>query len=155
MPQVFAEAAAPYPRAVPAVDFLRQVWIQQCWLEDGQVRWRDNKNVPLATKMIASPYDIEVRLCQKWGNVWQGYKVHLTEACDPKALHLITQVETTLATLQDDDALPAIHQRLVEQALLPGEHLVDGGYQSVDGLLDSEKTHGMSLLGSMRPDGSW
>jgi transposase len=153
--QIFAEEAPPHLRSVPAVNILRQVWTQQFFLEDDQVRWRSNKNVPPAAKMIASPYDVEVRLSQKRGKAWQGYKVHLTETCDPKAPHLITQVETTLATLQDNDALPAIHEQLEERALLPGEHLVDGGYQSVDGLLDSEKKHGIDLLGPMRPDGSW
>jgi len=44
---------------------------------------------------------------------------------------------------------------LDERALLPGEHVVDGGYQSVDGLLDSEEKYGIDLLGPMRPDGSW
>lgn len=153
--QIFAEEAPPHLRAVPAVNILRQVWVQQFFLEDDQVRWRGNKNVPPAAKMIASPYDVEVRLSQKRNKVWQGYKVHLTETCDPSAPHLITQVETTLATLQDNDALPAIHEQLDERALLPGEHLVDGGYQSVDGLLDSEKMYGVNLLGPMRPDGSW
>lgn len=64
-------------------------------------------------------------------------------------------METTLATLQDNSALPAIHEQLDERSLLPGEHLVDGGYQSVDGLLDSRKLYDVELLGPMRPDGSW
>ena len=34
------------------------MWIQQFFLEDDQVRWRGNKNVPPAAKMIASPYDV-------------------------------------------------------------------------------------------------
>lgn len=153
--QIFAEEAPPHLRSVPAVNILRQVWVQQFYLEDSRVRWRSNKNVPPAATMIASPYDVEVRLSQKRGKAWQGYKVHLTETCDPTTPHLITHVETTLATLQDNTALPAIHEQLDEKSLLPGEHLMDGGYQSVEGLLDSREMYGVELLGPMRPDGSW
>ena len=153
--QVYEEEAPAHLRSIPAVNVLRQVWVQQFYLEDGRLRWRSNKNVPPAATMIASPYDIESRLSQKRGKAWQGYKVHLTETCDRSAPHLITHVETTLATLQDNSALPAIHEQLHEKTLLPGEHLVDGGYQSVTGLLDSQKKYGVELLGPMRPDGSW
>ena len=153
--QVYEEEAPAHLRSIPAVNVLRQVWVQQFYLEDGRLRWRSNKNVPPAATMIASPYDIEIRLSQKRGKAWQGYKVHLTETCDRSAPHLITHVETTLATLQDNSALPAIHEQLHEKTLLPGEHLVDGGYQSVTGLLDSQKKYGVELLGPMRPDGSW
>ena len=52
--QIFAEEAPPHLRSVPAVNILRQVWTQQFFLEDDQVRWRSNKNVPPAAKMIAS-----------------------------------------------------------------------------------------------------
>ena len=153
--QVYEEEAPAHLRSIPAVNVLRQVWVQQFYLEAGRLRWRSNKNVPPAATMIASPYDIESRLSQKRGKAWQGYKVHLTETCDRSAPHLITHVETTLATLQDNSALPAIHEQLHEKTLLPGEHLVDGGYQSVTGLLDSQKKYGVELLGPMRPDGSW
>ena len=153
--QIYEEEAPSHLCAIPAVDVLRQVWVQQFYLEEGRLRWRSNKNVPPAAMMIASPYDIEVRLSHKRGKAWQGYKVHLTETCDRSAPHLITHVETTLATLQDNSALPAIHEQLHEKTLLPGEHLVDGGYQSVTGLLDSQEKYGVELLGPMRPDGSW
>jgi transposase len=153
--QIYEEEAPAHLRSIPAVNVLRQVWVQQFYLEDGRLRWRSNKNVPPAATMIASPYDIEVRLSQKRGKAWQGYKVHLTETCDRSAPHLITHIETTLATLQDNSALPAIHELLHEKTLLPGEHLVDGGYQSVTGLLDSQEKYGVELLGPMRPDGSW
>jgi transposase len=152
---IYEEEAPAHLRSIPAVNVLRQVWVQQFYLEDGRLRWRSNKNVPPAATMIASPYDLEVRLSQKRGKAWQGYKVHLTETCDPTAPHLITHVETTLATLQDNSALPAIHEQLQAKAILPGEHLVDGGYQSVTGLLDSQEKYGVALLGPMRPDGSW
>lgn len=153
--QIYADEAPAHLRVIPAVDILRQVWIQQFYVQDSQLRWRSQANIPPAAKMIASPYDVQVRLSEKRGKGWQGYKVHLTETCDPAAPHLIIQVETTLATEQDNTTLPVIHQQLNELSLLPGEHLLDGGYQSVDGVLDSQSTYGVELLGPMRPDGSW
>jgi len=33
---------------------------------------------------------------------WVGYKVHFTETCDEDFPHLITHVETTQASIQDD-----------------------------------------------------
>ncbi len=32
---------------------------------------------------------------------WIGYKVHITETCDPENVHLVTHVETTSAVIQD------------------------------------------------------
>jgi hypothetical protein len=39
---------------------------------------------------------------------------HLTETCDPETPHVITNVETTLATTTDDHMLPFVHQSLAE-----------------------------------------
>ena len=153
--QIYASEAAAHLRTIPAVDILRQVWLQQFYLEDDQVRWRSSKNIPPAATMIASPYDVQVRLSEKRGKSWQGYKVHLTETYDLTAPHLITHVETTVATQQDNTTLPAIHEQLQEADLLPSEHLVDGGYQSVAGLINSRDNYGVELVGPMRPDGSW
>jgi transposase len=48
-------AAPPYLRTVPAVEILRQVWVQQFYQEDGALKWRDTKNCPPSSLMIASP----------------------------------------------------------------------------------------------------
>jgi transposase len=141
-------------RQLPPLQIMRRIWIQQFSVEEDQVRWRDNKNVPPAATMIASPYDTEVRLSQKRGKRWTGYKVHLTETCEIDAPHLITHVETTAATIQDGTALPTIQQGLREKVLQPAEHFVDGAYQSAELLLDSRK-EGTELVGPMRPDNSW
>jgi hypothetical protein len=69
---------------------------------------------------------------------WVGYKVHLTETCGSGAPHLITQVETTLATQQDVEAVEPIHQGLSEQNLLPDVHIVDAGYSAGDVLVSSQ-----------------
>lgn len=153
--QIYAPDAPSYLQSLPSVEVLRQVWVQQFYFENDQLRWRKNDNIPPAAVMIASPYDVEVRLSEKRGQAWQGYKVHLTETCEPDAPHLITDVQTTPATLQDNMVLPTIHQQLKQRHLLPDEHLMDGGYLCVDLLLESHKTYDIELVGPMRPDGSW
>ena len=61
---------------------------------------------------------------------WVGYKCQLTETCDSSCErpHLITNVETTVATTPDDNMVAVIHANLERRGLLPGEHLVDKGY---------------------------
>ena len=124
--QLYGAAAPGALRALPAVETLRQVWIQQYYQEGGVVRWRDAKNCPPASLLIASPYDLESRYSEKRGNHWRGYKVHLTETCDDDAPSLITHVETTVAPEQDVTVVETIHHRLADQALLPSVHIVDG-----------------------------
>jgi transposase len=108
--QIYSASAPSHLRALPAVDILRQVWVQQYYYENEELRWRDHKNFPPSSIMIASPYDLESRYSEKRGDHWRGYKVHLTETCDEDAPHVITHVETTLATDQDVTAVDTIHQ---------------------------------------------
>jgi transposase len=94
-----AVAAAETPawlREAPAVETLRRVWLQQFYVESGQVRWRtEAEGIPPSALFISSPYDVEVRYAKKHTTTWVGYKVHLTESCEDDAPHLITHVETT------------------------------------------------------------
>jgi transposase len=153
--QIYGASAPPHLRALPAVDMLRQVWVQQYYHENEELRWRDHKNFPPSSMMIASPYDLESRYSEKRGDHWRGYKVHLTETCDEEAPHVITHVETTLATDQDVTAVDTIHQGLVAKTLLPEVHLVDGAYVSSDGLVTSQHAYQVILTGPMRQDQSW
>lgn len=105
------EAEAPsWLRELPAVEILRCVWIQQFWIEAGQIRWRSDDNIPPASRLISSPYDPEAHMSIKRSTVWTGYKVHLTETCDEETPHLILQVETTAATTQDIEMTNVLHQ---------------------------------------------
>jgi transposase len=113
------------------------------------------RTFPPSSKMIASPYDLESRYSEKRGEHWRGYKVHLTETCDEEAPHVITHVETTLATDQDVTAVDTIHQGLVAKTLLPEVHLVDGAYVSSDGLVARQHAYQVILTGPMRQDQSW
>ncbi len=128
---VVDEAAPLEIRQLPAVETLRQVWIQTFLLEHGangspagaRLVWRENDNIPPAGRYISSPYDTGVRYATKGSTVWTGYKVHLTETCDDATPNLITNVETTTAAVSDDAVTATIHAALAEQHLLPATHI--------------------------------
>jgi transposase len=66
--------------------------------------------------------------CKKRSTTWVGYKVHLTESCEPHLPLLITHVETTSAPVSDNAMTAPIHAELERKHLLPTEHIVDTGY---------------------------
>jgi hypothetical protein len=75
---------------------LRATWIQQFYLDSGQVRWRDkHSGLPPGKLLILNPYDLDARPGVKRGRNWRGYKAHFTETCEPDRPHLITHVATT------------------------------------------------------------
>jgi transposase len=43
----------------------------------------------------------------------------------------------------------------VTKGLAPSEHLVDGGYVTVEGLVRSQATHQITLVGPLSPDHQW
>ena len=142
-------------RAIPAVETLRQVWVQQFWLDHEQVRQREVKDMPPVGAWIRSPYDTQARYCTKRTTSWVGYRVHLTETCDEQAPRIITQVTTRAATVQDDDALEDIQADLHAKNLLPGQHLVDEGYVDGDNLVKSWQKYQVDLVGPAPKDTTW
>jgi transposase len=148
-------AAAWLWQQVPAVEVLRRVWLCQFYVEDGRVRWRTAADLAPAGQRINSPYDPEATFGNKRSTTWVGYKVHVTETCQPDQIHLITNVETTPAVTADVDLTAPIHARLAARDLLPGDHLLDAGYVDVELLVGSQFEHGVRLVGPVRPDVSW
>ena len=154
--QIYAQAAPEYVRTIPAVEVLRQIWIQNYYQEGETIAWRKEDNIPPASVRIASPFDLEARFSAKRDKIfWLGYKVHLTETCDPDTPNLITQVETTLSTIQDNLALEGIQAQLKQKELVPAQHLVDAGYVSAENLVSSQQQFGVDLVGPVRADNSW
>ena len=143
-------------RSLLTVEVLRQVWVQQYYLEDGQSYWRtkDVQGFPTSGTMIASPDDVDARYSSKYGVGWTGYNLHLTETCDSNEPRLITQVTTTEATMPDSQMTQAIQADLVARDLSPQTHWVDAGYVNTDNLLSS-RAQGIDLLGPARDDSSW
>ena len=155
---VYGEDAPSYLRKVPAVDILRQVWIQQYFFGgsgEDPLRWRKSGNLPPSAQMISSPYDLDARHSSKRGMQWKGYRMQITETCDPDGMMVITNVETTASTDQDWSAVAPIHDSLERKELLPSEHLADQAYLAADLLVESRKRYGVDLVGPIRPNPSW
>src|SRR5438094_943009 len=156
---VWATESAPYLRALPAVEALRQIWLQQYYrctvpgLET--LRWRTTDEQPPAAVRITSPYDLDARYCSKRDTHWVGYKLHLTETCEPEQPDLITQVLTTPATTPDGVMGPTIQDDLAQRDLLPGTHLLDSGYVDADLLVTAQTQHQIDVVGPPLGSYSW
>ena len=126
---VYAATAPAWLRELPAVRTLRAVWVQQYYAPDatGAVRWREEADWPPSAVLIQSPHDPDARYSTKRDTHWVGYKAHLTETCDEDMPHLITDVQTTLATTADVTMLPQVQEDLAWRDRLPAEHIVDAG----------------------------
>ena len=153
--QIYHEGRHPELSVLPAVETLRQVWIQNFYEEDGQMRLRQKKDQPPSALRIASPYDLEARVSSKRFVTWTGYKVHLTETCEADKPNLITHVETRTSTEPDHAITAVIHQRLAEKSRLPSEHFVDAGYMSVDHVFRARQDHEVDLMRNVPEDTSW
>jgi transposase len=142
-------------RHLPIVVTLETVWQQPYHLDEPTLRWRTAGELCPVEARIESPYDPQARYATKHETTWSGYRVHVTESCDADAPRLITHVETRPAPEQDMNALPAIHEALERQDLLPAQHLVDTAYLSAEVWLETQTDYGVDLVGPMHPDSSW
>ncbi|MEK2479433.1 IS1182 family transposase [Streptomyces noursei] len=137
------------------VQTLRQMWIQQYFVDDGHVRRRDLKDRPPGAERLVTPYDTDARGSVKRGIFWDGYKVHLTEPCEPDSPNLITHVATTDSTVQDVRLVAPIHAHLAERDLLPDRHLVDAGYATAREVVAARQDHKVDLVGPILASTSW
>jgi transposase len=134
------------------------MWLQNYYAPEattGALRLRTAPDMPPGALLLQSPYDEDARFSIKRETSWIGYRVHLTETCDDETPHLITQVATVPATTNDVEMTDAIQADLAARDLLPGEHLLDGGYVSAEHLLTSAATYGIDLVGPALLDTSW
>ena len=156
---VYGPASPVALRRLPAVETLRQMWVQQYYRCDDPaapvVRWRTRAEQPPTSQIISSPYDPEARYKTKRDTAWVGYTVHLTETCEDDTPNLITQVTTTPASADDHDALAPIQADLAARDLLPSEHYVDSGYVDAGALVASQQEHQIALVGPVQVDGQW
>jgi transposase len=138
-------------RELPALETLRQIWLQQyyrCTVPGLEVlRWRTGDEQPPAAVRIASPDDLEARYSSKRETHGVGYKLHLTETCDPGQPDLITQVMTTLATTQDRVMGLTIQHELADRDLLPGIHVLDSGDVDAALLVTAQTQHQIDVIG--------
>lgn len=110
--------------------------------------------MPPAAQRINSPYDPDARYGTKGDRTWIGYKAHLTETCDEQRPHLVTQVETTIATGTDYEALPRVQAELERRELLPAAQFADAGYVAAENLVTSRQ-RGIDLVGPVPEDSHW
>jgi transposase len=142
------------PRGLTAVETLRQIWVQQFWVDQQGVHWRPRDTLAPGDQLIHSPFDLEARWSCKRSVGWLGYKVHFTETCDSQAPRLITNVQTTPATTTDIEVLDGIQDQLVAAGRAPEEHIVDSGYVDAGQLVRSQE-RGIALIGPAPSDTSW
>lgn len=151
-----APEAPPEVRHLPLVEVMRRIWLQQFYDTEEQIHWRTKKEwgLPTASQMLVALDDLEARFRIKRQTEWIGYQVHLTETCARDQPHLITQVETTIASRHDSKVTATIHDDLAARDLLPSTHLVDEGYTEAD-LLVSSQARGVDLVGPLPSRRSW
>ena len=149
-------------RRLPKVELLRQVWARHFGREPaepsgdgGAVRLRGQDDLPSSAPAIESPYDPQARYRTRSGTVWTGYLVHLSESCEDDAVHLLTHVMTTPATVHEAKGTAAIHRALAGKGPPPGEHLVDAAYVDAELLGRSREELAIDLVGPPRPNPSW
>jgi transposase len=163
---VTAADAPGWLRTLPAVEALRRNWVQQYYRAidahgERVIRREETEHgLPPGYLALRTPYDLDARYSVKRGVGWQGYKVHLTETCDPPqgdgsrpVPNLLTGVLTTAAPVPDVAMTEPIHDQLTAHRLTPAEHVVDAGYTSAD-LLLAAHARGINLLGPLPPDAS-
>ena len=143
-------AAPAVARELPMVQTLRDVWRVHYARDGGKLRWRRVAELPPVAERVQSPYDPQAHFSMKRHLSWTGYKVHVTEACDDDAAHLITHVKTCPSMRPDMTSTAAIHGQLAAKGLLPAEHFVDSGYVDAELLASSQRDHGLSLEGPVR-----
>jgi transposase len=179
------EQAPDWLRELPAVDVLRRVLVQNYLISTDargreviRMREAERDGLPPGRARISSPYDPDARWAAKGEDLfWNGYKVHLTETCDPPAgragddhsggddfggagpddrqrPNLIVSVATTDATVPDARMTEPIHATLAERDLLPAEHLVDSGYPSAAGVIEAARCWGVTLVSPLLADQS-
>jgi len=138
-------------RRRPAVEVLRQIWVQhydRCTVPGlATLRWRSPDEQPPAALLMQSPYDVDTRSSQKRETQWVGSKVHLNETCDVGQPDVMTQVSPTLATTSDCVMGPVSQDDFAARALLPGTHLVDRGSVVADVLVRAQTHHQIDVVG--------
>lgn len=139
---------------LPAVETLRRCWVEQFWLDEGELKFRESGSFPTGNTRLDTPYEVEARYSKKRHMSWIGYRVHLTESCDDSLPHLVTHVETTPAPIHDSKQALIIQNALIEKDLLPAEHLVDSAYVNTKLAWEAQQV-GTKLMGPMSGRRQW
>ena len=180
---VYDDRAPAWLRELPAAEVLRRVLVQNYSrnISSGgkevikrRGKEPDGDGLPPGHMRIASPYDTDARWGVKREEFWLGYKLHITETCDDPPPcgcggydgthqrgcasqtfpNLITDVETTAATVPDSAMTAPVHDALAARDLTPGRSYLDSGYLSADLVVTEAARHGIALIGPLLADTS-
>jgi transposase len=143
-------------KALPALEALRAIWVQQFYQDDCGVYWRDREEHgrPAGALSIASPYDLDARYSVKRGHGWDGYKAQISESCDDLLPHIITYVDTVAATEADIETTARVHQSLAGRGLTPSQHLADSAYVNAGQILHA-RSQAIDLIGPVHDGYQW
>jgi transposase len=118
--ELVSDAEAPVELTqLPILETLRLTWEHHYERRAGKVRFRSGQELTDEPPGVESPYDVEARYRKRSGMNWVGYMVHLSESCEEALPHLITHVDTTLATVHEAQRTAPIQQALVDKGLPP------------------------------------
>jgi len=145
---------------LPGVELMRQIWLQQYFSEpqaDGssRMRLRREGDQPPVEQRLQSPYDDQARYSAKHDFGWVGSKAYLTETCEAETVHLITDVQTTSATVADVTMTEPIQAALAEKELLPEQHLLDAGFIDAELLVKAREELDVEIYGPVKKDVHW
>ncbi|MEU0820367.1 IS1182 family transposase [Streptomyces mirabilis] len=166
---VYRPAAPVWLRELPAVQVLRQITVQNYLIttdsngaEVVKRREADKDGLPPGRVRLTSPYDLDARYGTKEDLHWTGYKLHISEVCQPPRPddgaprpgrrarpaipNVITHVATTDATVPDVKLVEPVHQALAGRGVLPAEHYLDSGYASAELIVGARATFGIALV---------
>ncbi len=71
---LFEPEAPSWLAAVPAVEILRRVWVQNYQWSEGKLSWRSSETIPPAGLYISSPSDLDAHYSKKRTTSWVGWK---------------------------------------------------------------------------------
>lgn len=166
---VYRKDAPVWMWELPAVQVLRRITVQNYLIttdsngaEVVKRREADEHGLPPGSLRLTSPYDLDARYGGKEDLRWTGYKLHISEVCQPPrpedvaprqgrrarppVPNVITHVATTDATVPDVKLVEPVHQALAGRGLLPGEHYLDSGYASVELVVGARAAFGITLV---------
>ncbi|HEY1348000.1 MAG TPA: transposase [Ktedonobacteraceae bacterium] len=154
--QALAAPDAPEGLAnIEQVQVLPRVWQPYSDLSCGTAHWRAGPQVGSGDTVVRSPYDPEAVSGQQRETVWLGSNVHVTETCDEgEGPHLMTDVQTTLASITDWERTAQVQDPLVQRDLKPADHLVETGDVTAEHVVRSRQQE-ITLVGSVMPDTTW
>ncbi|MFJ2722899.1 hypothetical protein ACIO3L_39270, partial [Streptomyces sp. NPDC087437] len=108
---------------VPPVEGPSNVRICIWWgLREG----KDQDLSPGRDRLI-NPHDVEARCGGKCGMVRDGCKVHCSKTCEGGLPHLVVNVATTHAAVDDSRLIDSVRENLERCGTRPGGHLADAG----------------------------